>query len=120
MKDCIDGEPEIQTIGTVIDDFAPALSSVKALPAKEESAKTEHPGKATYDKSCAMCHTTDAMGAPAVGNKAVWENLLKNGKDTIYKNAIQGKGGMPPKGGAMSLSDDQVKEIVDYMLEASK
>ncbi|CAA6820871.1 MAG: membrane c-type cytochrome cy [uncultured Sulfurovum sp.] len=120
MKDCIDGEPEIQTIGNVIEDFEPALSSEKSLPAKKADAKPEHPGKATYDKSCAMCHTTDAMGAPATGDKAAWDALLKGGKDSIYKNAIHGKGGMPPKGGAMSLSDDQVKEIVDYMLEESK
>jgi len=120
MKDCIDGEPEIQRIDNVIEDFEPALSSVRALPAKKANAKLEHPGKATYDKSCAMCHTTDAMGAPATGDKAAWDELLANGKDSIYKNAIHGKGGMPPKGGAMALSDDQVKEIVDYMLEESK
>jgi cytochrome c len=120
MKDCIDGEPIIQEIETPLEDFSPALTSEKSLPAKKADAKPEHPGKATYDKSCAMCHTTDAMGAPATGDKAAWDALLKNGKDTIYKNAINGKGGMPPKGGAMQLSDDQVKEIVDYMLEESK
>lgn len=120
MKDCIDGEPKIQRIDQVIGDFEPALSSVRDLPAKKANTKPEHPGKASYDKSCAMCHTTDAMGAPAVGDKASWDDLLKHGKDSIYTNAIKGKGGMPPKGGAMALSDDQVKEIVDYMLEASK
>ncbi len=120
MKNCIDGEPKIQRIVNAIADFNPALSSEKSLPAKKAGAKAEHPGKSTYDKSCAMCHTTDAMGAPAVGDKARWDTLLKAGKDSIYKNAIQGKGGMPPKGGAMSLSDAQVKEVVDYMLEASK
>ncbi len=120
MKDCIDGEPEIQRIATAIGDFTPPLSSEKTLPAKKADAKPEHPGKAIYDKSCSMCHATDAMGAPATGDKASWDALLKNGKDTIYHNAINGKGGMPPKGGAMSLSDDQVKEVVDYMLEESK
>jgi len=120
MKDCIDGEPKIQRIKNVIEDFEPALSSKRSLPAKKADAKPAHPGKATYDKSCAMCHATDSMGAPAVGDKVAWGALLKEGKDKIYHNAIHGKGGMPPKGGAMALSDDQVKEIVDYMIEESK
>ncbi len=120
MKDCIDGEPKVQRIENVIDDFTPPISNVRSLPEKKADAKAEHPGKATYDKSCAMCHATDSMGAPAVGDKASWDELLKAGKDTIYKNAINGKGGMPPKGGAMALSDEQIKEVVDYMLEASK
>ena len=120
MKDCIDGEPKVQRIKNVIADFTPPIKEGKSLPPKKADAKAEHPGKATYDKSCAMCHTTDAMGAPAVGDKAAWDAVLKQGKDTVYNNAIHGKGGMPPKGGAASLSDEQVKQVVDYMLEESK
>ena len=120
MKDCIDGEPKVQKIARVIEDFEPALSSVRDLPAPSADAKPSHPGKAGYDKSCAICHATDSMGAPDVGNAKAWKKLLEQGKDTIYNNAINGKGGMPPKGGAMSLSEDKIKEIVDYMLEESK
>lgn len=47
------------------------------------------------------------------------EATLKQGLDKVYENTINGKGGMPPKGGS-SLSDDEVKVIVDYMIEASK
>ena len=120
MKDCIDGEPEIQRINRAIEDFEPALSSVRDLPAPAADAKPEHPGKKAYDKSCSLCHATDAMGAPAVGAKAAWTKVMEQGLDTVYSNAINGKNGMPPKGGAMSLSDDAVKQIVDYMLEESK
>ena len=60
------------------------------------------------------------MGAPAVGDKAAWAAALEKGIDQVYHNAINGKGGMPPKGGAMDLSDEKVKEVVDYMIEASK
>ena len=41
------------------------------------------------------------------------------GKDTLYKNAIGGKGAMPPKGGS-SLSDDDFKKVVDYLVGLSK
>jgi cytochrome c len=44
---------------------------------------------------------------------------MKKGIDKVYANAIDGINGMPPKGGT-SLSDEKIKEIVDYMVEASK
>ena len=36
------------------------------------------------------------------------------------QNAIKGVGKMPPKGGNMQLSDDEVKAAVEYMVEKSK
>jgi cytochrome c len=38
----------------------------------------------------------------------------------VNENAINGINGMPPKGGAMDLTDAQIKEVVDYMVGASK
>ena len=120
MKNCIDGEPKIQRIKVVLTDFTPPLSSERSMPAPKADAKPEHPGKKVYDKSCSLCHGTDAMGAPEVGNKEAWAKIIAEGKDTVYNNAINGKNGMPPKGGAMDLSDEQIKQVVDYMLEESK
>ncbi|GIT99375.1 c-type cytochrome [Sulfurovum sp. TSL1] len=119
MKDCFEGEPEVQRIGFELTDFNPPLSSEKTLPEVKETGAAA-PGKDTYEASCAVCHATDAMGAPAVGDKAAWDAALKKGLDQVYHNAINGKGGMPPKGGAMDLSDEKVKEVVDYMIGASK
>jgi cytochrome c len=60
------------------------------------------------------------MGAPAVGDKAAWAAVLEKGIDKVYHNANNGINGMPPKGGAMDLTDAQMKEVVDYMVNASK
>jgi len=119
MKNCFDGEAKVQKIKMAISDFQPPLSIEKSLPAVSKDAKPAHPGKATYEKSCAVCHGTDAMGAPMLGNKKAWEKVLKQGKDTVYANAINGKNGMPPKGGT-GLADDKIKEVVDYMIEEAK
>lgn len=119
MKDCFDGEPEVQRIGFELSDFTPPLSSERKLPEVTETAPAA-PGQAAYEASCAVCHATDAMGAPAVGDKAAWEAVLEKGIDTVYHNAINGINGMPPKGGAMDLTDAQMNEIVDYMINASK
>jgi cytochrome c len=90
------------------------------MPAKKEGAAgTEHPGKKTYEASCAVCHATDAMGAPRVGDKKAWAAVLKKGIDKVYHNALNGVNGMPPKGGT-SLPDDKIKEVVDYMVSQAK
>ncbi|MCF6244332.1 MAG: c-type cytochrome [Sulfurovum sp.] len=119
MKNCFDGEPKVARIqGVGISDFNPPLSAKKEKPAKKESTGGNK-AKEAYDASCAVCHATDAMGAPAVGDKKAWEATLKKGLDVVKKNAIVGINGMPPKGGA-NLTDDEMNAIVDYMIEASK
>jgi cytochrome c len=45
---------------------------------------------------------------------------MSKGLDTVYYNAINGINAMPPKGGYMDSSDDEIKMIVDYMINASK
>ena len=40
--------------------------------------------------------------------------------DVLNANAINGKGGMPPKGGRMDLSDDDIRAAVAYMVDEVK
>jgi len=119
MKNCFDGKPELAKIsGSGISDYEPPISEKKDLPVKKEGTAAAE-GKKTYEASCAVCHGTDAMGAPELGNKKDWAERLKKGIDKVYHNAIHGLNGMPPKGGT-SLSDEKIKAVVDYMVGASK
>ncbi len=81
-------------------------------------------GKATYDTACAACHGQGVAGAPKVGDAAAWTERVAQGMDVMVDHAIngyQGKAGfMPAKGGFANLSDDEVKEAVEYMVENSK
>lgn len=81
-------------------------------------------GEETYKKTCAMCHGTPAMGAPVVGTKADWSERVAQGKDTLYKHALEGftgaKGMMPARGGNPSLDDATVKAAVDHMVSSSQ
>jgi len=117
MKNCFDGEPEITRIqGAGISDYDPPLVTEKSMPAKKGG---EVAGKKEYEASCAVCHATDAMGAPAVGDKKAWGAVIEKGMDKVYHNAINGINAMPPKGGT-ALPDEKIKEIVDYMVSQSK
>ncbi len=124
MKDCKDPGMDGKTEATVMEinfemsDVSPPYGRERNLPPKKDTG-LEHPGKEGYKNNCAVCHKTDTMGAPAVGDKSAWEATLKKGLEKVYENTIKGTGGMPPRGGS-SLEDDKLKEIVDYMIEASK
>ena len=77
-------------------------------------------GAATYEKACKACHMTGAAGSPKIGDKAAWEPRIAQGMDVLYNSSIKGKGAMPPKGGQMQLSDDEIKAAVDYMVAQAK
>jgi cytochrome c5 len=74
-------------------------------------------GKAIYDKSCGGCHNNIP---PKLGDKAQWAPLIKLGTGALVASTIKGKGAMPPKGGAASLSDADIKAAVEYMISRSK
>jgi len=125
MKDCkdpgMDGKTEakVMKIGYEMKDVVPPYAYARDLPPETEGGSVSKAEK-MYDASCKLCHATDTMGAPAVGDANAWKSVMKKGMDTVLVNAIKGTGGMPPKGGNMDLSDADIKEIVDYMVGASK
>ena len=73
-------------------------------------------GKAIYDKSCSPCHATGAAGAPKLGDSAAWAPRIKTGLATLVNSATKGKGVMPPRGGNVALTDDEIKSVVAYMV----
>lgn len=81
-------------------------------------------GEDVYKQTCAACHAAGVAGAPKLGDSADWQPRIAQGKDVLYEHSIKGfsgkKGVMPPKGGNLSLSDDQVKAAVDYMVSQAK
>lgn len=83
-------------------------------------AFAESGGEAVYNKACASCHNNGVAGAPKLGDKEAWEPLLAEEMSVLYQSAIKGKGVMPAKGGHKTLTDDEVKAAVDYMVEESK
>lgn len=77
-------------------------------------------GQRVYGEVCFACHGTGAGGAPKLGMADQWEPRMAQGRQSLYQHALFGftgrYGTMPAKGGRTSLSDDEVKLAVDYML----
>jgi len=126
MTDCKDlggqdgkTEPSVVKIGYEMSDVSPAYSTVRDLPPEVEDASISK-AERMYNDSCKLCHATDSMGAPAVGDIGSWGTVMAKGLDAVVHNAVAGVGGMPPKGGNMDLSDADVKSIVEFMVDSSK
>ena len=56
-----------------------------------------------------------------LGNKDQWAGRIAQGMDVLTQHAIGGFTGalglMPPKGGRMDLSDEEVANAVQYMVD---
>jgi cytochrome c5 len=74
-------------------------------------------GKQVYQKTCAGCHNGLQ---PKLGDKAAWEPRIMKGKDALVTSVLNGKGGMPAKGGNSALSEDDIRAAVDYIVSQVK
>ena len=74
-----------------------------------------------YRDKCSVCHDGGAGQAPRLQDKAAWAKRASNGRQALYQTAIVGKPNtaMAAKGGYTELSDQEVRDIVDFMLKAS-
>jgi cytochrome c5 len=101
-------------------------SALKIESAGPPSAAAAIPkdGTAAYETACQACHGAGIAGAPKVGDKAAWGPRIAQGKDTLYKHALNGftgkSGMMPPKGGRADWPDDLIKQAVDHIVEMNK
>ena len=115
----LDERAEVENTQTTADRIAPigvfSATTVAAAPVVAKALTVEE----VY-ASCSACHASGAAGAPITGEAGAWSGRIAKGVDTLYLNAINGINAMPAKGGNASLSDENVKAAVDYMLNQSK
>lgn len=129
-----ESKPESESAPAQAAAAAPAQAAAPA-PAQQSEAKAEPAeaaapaaqggnvdlavGEKIYKSSCFACHDLGVAGAPKFGDKAAWEPRIATGMDAMIKVALEGKGGMPPRGGS-TASDEQIISAVHYMVNAAK
>lgn len=100
-----------------------AAEAAKAAAAQQVAYGGTLDGAVIYDALCGACHKTGAGGAPAPTAEA-WAPRIAQGTDTLVKHAIEGFQGqaglMPARGGNPSLTDEQVRATVEYMVAKYK
>ena len=70
----------------------------------------------TYQKTCATCHEGGVLNAPKKGDKTTWQHLMsQKGMDGLVKSTKQGMPQMPAKGLCATCSDDDFRQLIEYM-----
>jgi len=81
-------------------------------------------GEKIYGQYCSLCHKSGMGGAPIVGEVSDWQDREAGGMVALKKRAIDGYTGqygfMPPKGGFTHLTDQEIEEVVEYMVDSSQ
>jgi cytochrome c5 len=75
-------------------------------------------GKLVFERNCGVCHDGwGGYGAPGIGNFDVWKKAFRSGERSMLKAVIEGRNSMPAKGGNPTLSEDDVRAAVRYIVE---
>jgi cytochrome c5 len=127
--------PAVANAAATAAAAAPAAPAPAPAPAAVAPAAAPAPAAATvaaaapaaggavpalYTSMCATCHAAGVANAPKPGDKAAWAPRLAAGIDGLTASVIKGKGAMPPKGGAMTASDADIKAVVAYLVGTVK
>lgn len=107
-------------VRAVIAERIKPVGSVDVAAAVDVTPAAPKSGAEVAAAACNSCHVAGVLGAPKIGDKAAWSQRLSalGGIDGLTTSAIQGKGSMPPKGGAM-VSDAEIRAAVEHMLAES-
>lgn len=73
-------------------------------------------GEMIYGSVCASCHANGVAGAPAPGS-AEMQQRAEVSMDALMQNVLNGLNVMPARGGRADLSDEQIRAVVDFMLQ---
>lgn len=114
----------IAPVGRVVIDGEAVASDTLAVVIQTDAVPTVMTGPQVYNAACISCHGGGLGGAPTTGDSAEWSGRIAQGMDTLNRHAIEGflgsAGYMPPKGGRLDLSDEEIIASVQYLVEQSR
>ena len=76
-------------------------------------------GESVYQKACVACHAAGIAGAPKLGDQAAWAPRIAKGHDVLLESVTKGLNAMPPKGGCISCSDQELHDALAYIVSKS-
>lgn len=116
-------DERIAPVGRVVLLGAEELKAQQAAAAaRPQPGETTLTGEQVFNQVCYACHAPPgAGGAPVVGDAEAWDPRIVKGLETLDQHALNGfqggEGYMPPKGGRVDLSDEEIVAAVKYMVD---
>jgi cytochrome c5 len=94
------------------------LRLATAASAGTSSATASLNGEQVVAQVCGGCHNSGVMNAPKAHDPSQWQPRLAadGGIDGLVAQAIKGKGAMPPRGGSAQLTDQQIRQAIEFMI----
>lgn len=74
-------------------------------------------GEEVFKAVCSTCHAAGVAGAPKFGDSSAWAPRIAQGFEGLMQSALNGKKGMPARGGTSpdDYSDYEIARAVVYM-----
>jgi len=86
------------------------------------AADAQSTGRDVYESVCIACHAAEnvMVSSPKFGERQEWQQRMARagGIDGLVRNAVQGVGAMPARGGKPELDAAQLKAAIRYMMQA--
>ena len=116
-------EERIRPVGQIALLGDPDVGLAPTVATAVEPVHAPLSGPQVYNDICYLCHAAPGVGgAPVFGDVDAWTPLIAQGADILQDhtlNGYQGEAGfMPPKGGRLDLTDAEILEAIDFMVEA--
>lgn len=110
-------------VGAGTDSLSDAAVAARIAPVAQvdirdaNAPRVYKTGEQVFKAVCTTCHTAGVAGAPKFGNAGDWAPRIAQGYDTLLHNALNGKAGMPARGGTSpdDYSDFEIARAVVYM-----
>lgn len=102
------------------DALSPEATAQRIAPVGAVEIKVVNPnagprsGEEVFKAQCTTCHTSGAMGAPKLGDTAIWGSRIGAGLTALAQAALKGKNAMPPQAGG-EFSDLEVTRAAAYL-----
>ena len=77
-------------------------------------------GASTYKLVCSSCHESGVHNAPKLEEKVEWIPRIRKGMDALYASTVNGKCELSVKVLRKDLSDEDIKDAVDYMVSQAR
>ena len=108
----------IQKVGTVCIQGTDCVATEQTTTSAEAAVFDV---VSSYDQSCAICHNLGVAGAPRFAEPSEWESRISKGMEALYNSGINGfLPAMPARGMCFNCSDDDIRALTDYMVDAAR
>jgi len=98
-----------------------ALQSMLAIATTVASCTTlAGSGADTYKLVCSSCHEVGIDGAPRIDDEVAWMQRLNQDMESLYASTLYGKCKVLVQAERKDISDQTIKEAVDYMVSRVK